>query len=367
MKYAAEIKKHVKCAVATVGALSEPDMMEEIIASGQADVVEIARGLIADPDIPRKIRTGKSSEINKCLKCLNCFSNLVANGQFHCAINPETGREAEIAFAKPPHAKKRVLIAGGGVAGLQAALTCTEQGHEVILCEKSGALGGALRCEKDVPFKSRLDHYLTRQAEKVRSAGVDIRLNTEVTPEYAEGQGADVIIAALGARPFKPNIEGIDGSNVLCAETAYVEPHKVGQSVVILGAGLVGVELGIYLAMLGRKVTIVEMASEISHGGNDLHVKALKVEISKYAIDMNFNTKALSMTEKGVICQTEAGERFFAADTVIYAVGQTPLQKEAAALSLSAPDFYPIGDCVSPKNIMNATSTAYFVARNIGR
>lgn len=367
VKYAAEIKKHVKCAVATVGALSEPDMMEEIIASGQADVVEIARGLIADPDIPRKIRTGKSSEINKCLKCLNCFSNLVANGQFHCAINPETGREAEIAFAKPPHAKKRVLIAGGGVAGLQAALTCTEQGHEVILCEKSGALGGALRCEKDVPFKSRLDHYLTRQAEKVRSAGVDIRLNTEVTPEYAEGQGADVIIAALGARPFKPNIEGIDGSNVLCAETAYVEPHKVGQSVVILGAGLVGVELGIYLAMLGRKVTIVEMASEISHGGNDLHVKALKVEISKYAIDMNFNTKALSMTEKGVICQTEAGERFFAADTVIYAVGQTPLQKEAAALSLSAPDFYPIGDCVSPKNIMNATSTAYFVARNIGR
>jgi 2,4-dienoyl-CoA reductase-like NADH-dependent reductase (Old Yellow Enzyme family)/thioredoxin reductase len=367
VKFAAEIKKHVNCAVATVGALSEPDMMEEIIASGQADVIEIARGLIADPDIPRKIRTGKSDEINKCLKCLNCFSNLVANGQFHCAINPETGREAEIAFAKPPSVKKRVLIAGGGVAGLQAALTCAGQGHEVILCEKSATLGGTLRCEKDVPFKSRLDRYLTRQAEKVLSAGVEIRLNTEVTPDYAESQGTDVIIAALGARPFKPTIQGIDGSNVLCAETAYVEPDKVGKSTVILGAGLVGVELGIYLAMLGRKVTIVEMANEINHGGNDLHVKALKVEIRKYSIDMNFSTKALAVTEQGVVCQTDAGERFFAADTVIYAVGQTPLQAEAAALSLAAPDFYPIGDCVAPRNIMNATSMAYFVAQSIGR
>ncbi|NLA86637.1 MAG: FAD-dependent oxidoreductase [Clostridiales bacterium] len=367
VKFAAEIKKHVKCAVATVGALSEADMMEEIIASGQADVVEIARGLIADPDIPRKIRTGKSGDINKCLKCLSCFSNLVANGQFHCAINPETGREAESTLAIPPAEKKKVLIVGGGVAGLQAALTCAEQGHDVILCEKSNALGGVLRCEKDVPFKSRLHQYLTKQAEKVMSAGVDIRLNTEVTPGYARKQDADVIIAALGARPLKPLIEGIDGQTVLCAETAFIEPRKVGKNAVILGAGLVGVELGIYLAMLGRKVTIVEMASEINHGGNDLHVKALKVEIKKYSIDINFNIKATAVTGNSVVCRSVEGEKRFSADTVIYAVGQLPLQAEAAALSLAAPDFYPIGDCVSPRNIMNATSMAYYVARNIGR
>ncbi len=367
VQYAAEIKKHVKCPVATVGALGEPELMEDIVASGRADVVEIARGLIADPDLPRKIRTGKEGDINKCLKCLACFSNLVENGQFHCAINPETGREAEMNFAVPPAARKKVLIAGGGVAGMQAALTCAERGHDVVLCEKSGRLGGALRCEERVPFKSKLDYYLNRQTRKAAEAGIDIRLNTEVTPEYAEAAGADVVIAALGARPVKPRIPGIDGENVLAAEAAYTNPDKVGGSAVILGAGLVGVELAIYLSMLGRKVSVVEMLGGISHGGNFLHVRALEVEIKRYGIDMNYHTKALEITDKGVVCLTPGGEKLFEANTVVYAVGQAPLQAEAAALCLTAPDFYPIGDCILPKNIMNATSMAFSVARNIGR
>ena len=367
VKYAAEIKKHVKCAVATVGALGDPELMEDIIASGQADVVQIARGLIADPDLPRKIRTGKTNDINKCLKCLACFSNLIDNGQFHCAINPETGREAEMNFAIPPSEQKKVLIAGGGVAGMQAALTCAERGHDVILCEKSGRLGGALRCEEKVPFKEKLDEYLNRQARKVKEAGVEIRLNTEVTPEYANSAGADIVIAALGARPITPPIPGIDSQNVVSAEDAYVHPEKVGNTAVILGAGLVGVELAIYLSMLGKKVSVVEMTGEINHGGNFLHIRALEVEIKKQDIEMNFNTKALNITDKGVVCASPDGEKLFEADTVIYAVGQQPLQNESAALYLTAPDFYPIGDCVMPKNIMNATSVAFSVARSIGR
>ena len=253
VQFAEEIKKHVKCHVATVGALVDPDLMEDIIASGKADVVEIARGILADPDLPRKIRTGKGDEINTCLRCLACFSNLHATGQFCCAINPETGREAEMAPAIPPAEKKKVLIAGGGVAGMQAALTCAERGHDVVLCEKTGRLGGTLLCEENVPFKQNLAKYLDRQAEKAAKAGVDIRLETEVTPEYAAKEGADVLIAALGARPVKPPIPGLDGGNVLSAEEAYENPEKVGNSVVIIGAGLSGVELAIYLTSLGRK------------------------------------------------------------------------------------------------------------------
>ena len=367
VKFAAEIKKHVGCPVATVGALGDAALMEEIIASGQADVVEIARGLIADPDLPRKIRTGKADDINKCMRCLACFSNLISTGQFHCAINPETGREAEMNFSIPPAEKQKVLIAGGGVAGMQAALTCAERGHTVILCEKTDRLGGALRCEEHVPFKEKLDYYLDRQARKVREAGVEIRLNTEVTPDYAESIGADIVIAALGARPVKPPIPGIEGENVLAAEDAYIHPEKIGGTAVILGAGLVGVELAIYLSILGKKISVVEMLGEINHGGNFLHVRALDVEINKYSIDMNFNTTALKITDKGVVCRTPNGEKLFEADTVIYAVGQNPLQEEAAALSLCAPDFYPIGDCILPKNIMNATSTAFSVARSVGK
>jgi 2,4-dienoyl-CoA reductase-like NADH-dependent reductase (Old Yellow Enzyme family)/thioredoxin reductase len=365
--YAAEIKKHVKTPVATVGALGDPALMEEIIASGKADVVEIARGLIADPDIPLKARTGRTGEIRKCLRCLSCFSTLINVGQFYCSINPESGREAEMKAALPPAEKKKVLVIGGGVAGMQAALTCAQRGHSVILAEKSGRLGGALLCESNVPFKAKLDDYLTQQAALVKNAGVEIRLNTAVTPEYAAAVGADAVIAALGARASVPKIPGIDRPGVLSAEDAYENPEKVGKSAVILGAGLVGVELGIYLSMLGRKVTIVEMLDRISDGGNFQHTRSLNVEITKYAIDLNLSTRALEITGEGVRCASADGEKLFAADTVIYAVGQSPLMDQASALRDSAPEFYQIGDCAAPKNIMSATATAFTIARLIGR
>ena len=365
VEYAAQIKKHVKCPVATVGALSDPDLMEDIIASGKADVVEIARGLIADPDLPRKIRTGAENEINHCMRCLNCFSYLINGGKFYCAINPKTSRETETNYAIPPVQKKTILIAGGGVAGMQAAISCAERGHDVILCEKSDRLGGALRCEENVPFKAKLTDYLERQAKKVAESGVEIRLNTKVTPEYAGAENVDVLIAALGARPSMPPIPGIDGANVLGAEEAYKYPEKTGKSVVILGAGLVGTELAIYLSSLGRDVAVVEMLEGINHGGNILHVLALNNEIAKYGIDMLFNTKAIEVTQTGVKCMDSGGELTLNADTVIYATGQRPLWEDAELLSMSARDYYMIGDCISPKNIMNATSMAFTAARNI--
>ncbi len=368
VRFAAEIKKHVKTPVATVGALGDPDLMEEIVASGQADVVEMARALIADPDLPLKIRTGRTSEIRKCMRCLACFSSELDNGQDYCAINPEAGRDLEMKYEIPKAvASKKILIAGGGIAGMQAALTCYERGHDVILCEKSGRLGGTLRCEEKVPFKKNLDYYLDYQSKAIEKAGIDLRLNTEVTPDMAKSIDADVIISAMGARPVKPRIQGIDGKNVLPAEDVYINPEKTGKKVAILGGGLVGIELGIYLAMLGKNVTVIEMLDRISDGGNVLHVLGLKVQIKKYAIDLNLNTKAKEIMDKGVLCETADGEKFFEADTVIYAVGQHPLQDEASALRFCAPEFYQIGDCVSPLNITNATSTAFTISRSIGR
>jgi 2,4-dienoyl-CoA reductase-like NADH-dependent reductase (Old Yellow Enzyme family)/thioredoxin reductase len=368
VRFAAEIKKHVKTPVATIGALGDPDQMEEIIASGQADVVEMARALIADPDLPLKIRTGRTDEIRKCMRCLACFSSELDNGQDYCAINPEAGRDLEMKYEIPKAAfVRKVLVVGGGIAGMQAALTCRERGHDVILCEKSARLGGTLRCEEKVPFKTKLDDYLNSQARAVEKAGIDLRLNTELTPEAAKDIGADVIIAALGARPVRPNIPGIAGANVLAAEDAYIHPEKTGNAVAILGGGLVGIELGITLAMLGKKVTVIEMLDRISDGGNFLHVLGLKTEIKRWDIELNLSTKAREITDTGVLCDTADGEKFFAADTVIYAVGQRALQEEASAFCFCAPEFYQIGDCVSPLNIMNATGTAFTIARDIGR
>ncbi len=359
--YAEAIKKHVSTPVATVGAHGNPEIMEELVASGKADVVEIARGLMADPDLPNKIRAGEEKEVRKCMRCLACFSGLLHTGQFHCAINPEIGREAEYAVPVPVKKVKTVLVAGGGVGGMQAALTAAERGHKVILCEKTGELGGTLRCERKVPFKAKLDEYLNQQAERIARAGVDIRLNTEVTPALAESLKPDVIIAAPGARPVKPNIPGIDGPNVFSAEYIYTHAEACGEKVAILGAGLVGIELGIYLAMQGKKVELIEMLDHVSDGGNNLHMKALDVEIKKYAIGVNLSTKAEEITPEGVI----AGGKLFKADTVVYAVGQKPQREAATALYACTPEFYLLGDCIAPANIMSATSAADTIARTI--
>jgi NADPH-dependent 2,4-dienoyl-CoA reductase/sulfur reductase-like enzyme len=368
VRFAAEVKKHVQAPVATVGALADPELMEEIIASGKADVVEVARGLLADPDLPKKARAGKSGEIRTCMRCLACFSELINTGQFFCAINPEIGREQETKMEMRAAAKKKVLIAGGGVAGMQAALTCAERGHEVILCEKGSRLGGALLCEEKVGFKQKLEKYLRYQERMVREAGVDVRTDTAVTEEYARGVEPDAIISATGARPVVPKIPGIDGEHVLSAEDAYLDPGKTGAAVVILGAGLVGIELAIYLSMLGKKATIVEMADCVNDGGNFQHMKALNVEIARHGIGISLNTKAVRITDEGVLCESAdfGGEKLFAAETVIYAVGQAPLSAEADALRYCAPEFYEIGDCVKPKNIMNATAAAFETARIVG-
>ena len=397
VRYAAEIKKHVKTAVATVGALADPELMEEIIASGKADVVEVARGLIADPDLPLKARTGRQRELNKCMRCLWCFSSHMTKGQFSCAINPVIGREVEDKWEIQPASKKRILVAGGGIGGMQAALTAAQRGHDVILCEKTSTLGGVLLCEHDVPFKKPLAEYLERQALAVRQAGVDVRLNVEVTAGLAAEIAPDVIIAALGSRPIIPGIPGIDGDNVFSAAEVLENPSLAGERVVIMGGGLVGSELAIYLAGLGRDVEIAEMAPALGEGGNKLHGLAVRLELARKNVKVNISVKAVEITGEGLVGEGLAGERpdragqdptepdgtgskgtgsketgtvgkrLFKADTVVYAAGQEPLRAEAEALRFVAPEFYQIGDCLTPKNIPEATRLAYNIARDIGR
>ena len=369
--FAEEIKKNIsKSKVVTVGGFSDPELMEEIIASGKADFIAMARSVIVDPDLPDKIRAGRENEMIKCMRCLSCFSNVQNFGKFYCALNPKSGREYSEKYEIPPANKKKVLIIGGGVGGMQAALSCAQRGHEVVLYEKEPRLGGVLRCEENVPFKRNLTRYLNAQEEAIKAhPSITLKLQTELTPEMADEIDADVIIAALGARPAIPPIKGITAENgrTISAVKAYLNPERVTGSVVILGGGLVGVELGIFLAQLGCKVTILEMQDKLDDGGNHLHAKGLAVEINRYGISVVLRTKAVEVTDDGVIAETDSGNMLFKADTVVYAVGLDPLQKEAAAFYAAAPEFYVLGDCLTPQNITNSTSSAYEIARTIGR
>ena len=365
-KYAREIKKHVSTPVATVGAFTDPAMMEEVIASGGADVVEFARQTLADPDFMLKARTGREDEINRCMRCMSCFASTGAGRHFHCAINPETGHELEYRAMPPVKEKKTVLVAGGGVGGMEAALTAAKRGHKVVLCEKGPKLGGVLLCEDKVPFKSHLKEYLERQAMLCERYGVEIRLNTAVTPEYALAQKPDVLVAALGARPVKPPVEGIDGANVFAAEEVYADPARAGRRVVVLGAGLVGIEMAIFLAMQGREVTLVEIMGQPNLENAAMHAMAVMKELRERKIPLRLNTKATRIRPDGAEIEGPEGAGFLPADTVIYAAGMRALRDEAVALSECAPEFIMLGDCAQPKNIIAATQPAHTAAMLIG-
>jgi len=367
VKYAAEIKKHVKQSyVATVGALTDPAQMEEIIASGKADIVELARALFADPFLPAKARSGREEDITKCMRCFQCYSHLMTHGSITCAINPATGNEMDAKFACPPARKRKVLVVGGGIGGMQAALTASERGHEVILCEKENRLGGVLLCEEPVPYKRRLHEYLLQQARRIDRAPIEVRLNTPVTPELAKEIAPDVIIAAVGGEAVIFPIPGIDGVNVIPAAALFQAPEKAGSSVVVLGGGLVGIEIAIFLAGLGRNVTIMEMASDLNCGRNIVHKKAVDVEVKKLNITLALNTKAEKITDRAVIGVCSGETVSYPADTVVTAMGRKAVEDICSELRFCAPEFYQIGDCTEPQTIYDAVRQGYSIAMDLG-
>ena len=368
VEVAAEIKKHVKKSlVGVAGGFSDPYVMEEVLASGKADIIYMARQLNCDPDLPNKVRAGKVEDIRMCMRCLTCFTETVAHGDLVCALNPEAGRERESIYALPAPRKLRVLVIGGGIAGMQAAVTAAENGHEVILCEQGAELGGNILCERAVPFKERLHRYIEQQKTKLEKLGVDVRLHTAVTHDFAEFLKPDAVICAIGSSVAKPPIPGIDGENVHSAVETFADPSLAGGKVVILGAGLAGTELAIYLKDLGREVEVVEMGPRINDGGNSSHGRAVLDMILQKKIPVHVNTRAVEITPEGVRCQGPEGEVFYRADAVAYAAGMRARREEAMAFYDVAPIFHMVGDCKTSSTILHATDNAYTAAKFLGR
>ena len=362
---AAEIKKHVSIPVATIGALNDPEQMEEIIASGKADVVYMARALLADPFLPRKIMENRDDEIVKCLRCFTCMAERAATSTRRCTVNPLIGREIEGDEVMPAAVKKKVLVAGGGPGGLYAAYTAARRGHQVILCEKEAELGGILKSEQALPFKHEM-YELTGTYEKfARNAGVEIRLNTEVTAELTEKENADALIVAVGSTPLVPPIPGLDGENVVVVNDYYKEKEKVTDKVVVFGGGLAGCECAIHLGMEGKEVHLVEMRNELAPDANVRHRPLLLKEIDKY-VTIHTGYRGIEVTKEGIICETEDKEQILVPGTsVICALGQRSRTDVVEMLRDCAPYVAVIGDAGKVSTITNAVYEGYHVALDI--
>ena len=362
---AAEIKKHVQKPVATIGGLNDPAQMEEIIASGKADVVYMARALLADPFLPNKIMANRDEDIVRCLRCFTCMAERAATSTRRCTVNPLIGRELEGDVVYPAPVKKKVLVAGGGPGGLYAAWTAARRGHQVILCEKESELGGILKSEQALPFKHEMYELAGTYAKFCRDAGVEIRLNTEVTREYAEKEAPDALIIAVGSEPLVPPIPGLDGENVVVVNNYYLEQDKVGDEVVVMGGGLAGCECAIHLGQAGKTVRLVEMRDVLAPDANVRHRPLLLAEIGKY-VDVRTSHRALRVTKEGVVCADKDGnEVLVPGSSVICALGQRSRSKVVDELRDAAPFVRVIGDAARVSTITNAVYWGYHAALDI--
>jgi pyruvate/2-oxoglutarate dehydrogenase complex dihydrolipoamide dehydrogenase (E3) component len=249
---------------------------------------------------------------------------------------------------------------------MMAAITAAERGHEVILFEKSGALGGLLKIMDHEPAKWEVTRYKDFLIRKALKTVNDIRLNTEATPEMVEALAPDVVIAAVGSTPIIPDVPGLDKKTALTVMDVYYSTEKIGQNIIIIGGGLLGCEAALFLANQGRKVKIIEMLNQIGDPGYPHYNIPLIEAIDNHPdISYELQTKCVEVTPDGVRVEKEGTEKIIAADSIVFLVGREPEFESVEKLRDCSLEFYSIGDCVKPQRIMEATQTGFFSAMNI--
>ncbi len=373
--YLAEaVKKAVTMTpVVTVGALDEPGAMEEIIRSGKADMVAMARGIVADPYFPIKAKTGQEEDITPCIRCNYCLSgSFVPYIKYptrvsRCTVNPLCGRELEMRLPKKADTRKKIVIIGGGPAGMEAAVVASDRGHDVTLIEKNGKLGGALNYATRPAFKKDIEKLEQVLINRVKARPIRLLLDTAATPALVSSLSPEAVIIAVGAEPATPPIPGIDKPFVHYA--AHLEPDTpLAEPVVIIGGGLVGCEEGLHLARKhGFDVTVLEMKDAAATDAPFLHWRALMLELEKEEkVHLNTQIQCTSIADDGVYGTDGDGNKvFYPAKTVLNAVGMEPLSDLADGFRNCADECYVIGDCKKPAKLLEAIHYGYFTAMTL--
>lgn len=366
LPYNEQLKKVLKVPVITAGRLEDPDLASAAILEGKTDMIGLGRPLLADAYVVKKIRDEKIDDIRPCLSCHEgCLIRLGV--LLSCAVNPTTGREKELAIEKS-NTVKEVMVVGGGIAGCEAARVCALRGHKVSLFEKNDQLGGNL-IPGGVPDFKEDDRKLVKWYKKqLKDLNVGVHYNSSVTKEFIENNNPDVLIVATGSTPKVLTLPNSMQEKIVTASDVLTGKKDAGNSTVILGGGLVGCEVALWLVKLGKTVTIVETLDDILSAGHEMcpsNEMMLRDLLNYHQVDIKTGVSITSVNQVGAVIKTEKGEEIIPADSVILAVGYNADQTLYQQVKNNAVDTYLLGDARKVQNIMYAIWDAYEVSRFI--
>lgn len=376
---AAVIKQNVSIPVCVVGGINSPEMAEEAIAAGKIDMVAMGRQFFADPAFPNKAAEGKADEIRRCLRCGRCYPGPAGEHETEiwtikyppldsCTINPDTVWPASHHKVLPelmpkPEASRKVLIVGGGCGGLQAAITASDRGHQVILCEKADQLGGVINFTDHTDHKIDIRNFKDLLIREVEKRPIEIRLNCEVTPEVVAEIAPEAVILAVGSDDLILPIEGIE--NAIPAMEVYTADFKnLGKSVIVLGGGLVGCEAAADYIDHGKEVTIVEMKGALMPETTGLYRTAVHDFIDKNGGKYEVGAKVIKVGKDFVVAEQNGKEITLHADTVVNAMGRRAHGCEELKEAIKVPCWI-IGDCVRARQIGDAVREGWTAAMEI--
>ncbi|MFC1916058.1 FAD-dependent oxidoreductase [Chloroflexota bacterium] len=368
---AGAIKKVVDVPVIAVGKIWDPRSAEQILKDGKADFIAMGRALLADPELPNKAMEGRFQDIRRCIYCNNCMNR--ASWPEHlqklgraCTVNPALLREREFAI-KSTTSTRKVMVIGGGVAGMEAARVMAERGHQVYLYEKEAELGGQFYIAARQPYKEAYSSFIDYQIKGLERAGVRTFLNTEMTVDMVNQAKPDVVVVAAGAHPRILDIAGVDGKNVVQANDVIMGKADVGERVLVAGGRLIAMEVALHLAEQGRTVSLATL-HRLGEDGTPLErnvYRELRDRLFNSNIQVFENSPVVEIREDGAYISFHKELVFLKADTVVLAVGAKPNSRLAEELDKAGYCVYTIGDCVAARDALQATSEGAEVGREV--
>lgn len=362
---AGRIRKELQIRVMAVGRINDPIVADSIIRQGKADLVCIGRGLLADPEMPKKAREDRLEDIRTCIACNTCMESIFRRGRVECLVNPSLGREQEMSI-RPAAERKKVMVVGGGPGGLEAAWVAASRGHDVYLYERQSELGGLLNMGSMTQYKKEiltLIHYQKRQAERF---GVKLHLNSNVTPELVRTENPDVLILSTGSVPVRPRIPGIERSLVLQLPDVLNGRKPRRKSTVVIGGGATGCEVAHFLADHQCQVVIVEQLPRVAEQLESITRKVLLKELRERNVQIMTKCTISRIEDNGVYIADPVGkELFLEAEAVVIAVGSRPDNELYDAILPMGKIIHRIGDCLEPRSAKTAIYEGAVVGRQI--